>query len=69
MVAHEVWKRGEKKEENNEKFLIPGLFYYALDSSNDVPSFGRTTNKKCIGKNAEERRVRGKPREVSKNSR
>ena len=62
-------KAAKKKKENNEKILISGLFYYALDSSNYVPSFGRTTNKNLIGKNTEERRVRGKPREASKNSR
>ena len=50
-------------------FLIPGLFYYVLDSSNYVPSFGRTTNKNFIGKNTEERRVRGISREGNKNSR
>lgn len=58
-----------RKKENNENIFIPGLFYYSPDSSNYVPSFGRTTNKSFIRKNTEERRVRGKPREVSKNSR
>jgi len=69
VVAHAVWKRGEKKRKTTKTFLIPGLIYYAPDSPNYVPSFGRTTNKNFNRKNTEEIRVRGKPREVSKNSR